>query len=169
MIELVYEQKQVGMWNKLPWNTSCGIGVRWEVLIRQAYWQWSTHRETTKRCDLVGLLSCAVAMTGIAVPAACFPVLWSSGAKRDILRGCDNPKVVVEELFRGGATSHRWCRCCWRLRRGKAPGQAPSAWTRCPRLWQVWGACWKGDWGEGFGRGLTDRRLKMAGTEASRG
>lgn len=105
MIDLVCEQKQVSVWNKLPWNTSCAVGVRWEVLIRQAYWQWSTHRETTKRCDIVGLLSDAAAMARIAILAVCFPTLWRLGAKRDILHGCDNPYVVVGKLFRGASAS----------------------------------------------------------------
>lgn len=130
MIELVYEREQVGVWNKLPWNTSCGIGVRWEVLIRQAYWQWSTHRERTKRCDLVGLLSSSVVMTRVAILAACFPTLLSSGAMRDILCGWDNPKVVVGKPFRGGAANcHWWCHR-WKLGRGwgKVLGQASSTW-----------------------------------------
>lgn len=163
MIELFYERKQVSVWNKLPWNTSCRIGIRWEVLIRQAYWQRSALWETTKKRNLVGLPSSAAGWPGLR----CFPTLWSSGAKRDVLMSAHySLRVVVGKLSWGGAARHCWWCRCWRLGTGwvKAPGRLPalepgsSSWPRCPKPQEVWEVLWKGDWGEGFGRGSIDKR-----------
>lgn len=163
MIELFYEWKQVSVWNKLPWNTSCRIVIRWDIMIGQAYWQRSTHRETTKRCNLVGLPSSAAGWPGLPW----FPTLWSSGAKRDILMSVRySLHVVVGKLSWGGVARHRWWCHCWRLGTGwvKAPGWLPaleprsSSWPRCLKPREVWEVLWKGDWGEGFGRGLIDKR-----------
>lgn len=40
-----------------------------------------------------------MALTRAVILAACFPSLWSLEAERDILRGCENLKVVVGKPF----------------------------------------------------------------------
>lgn len=173
MIELVCEWKQVSVWNKLAWNTSCGIGVRWEGLIRQVYWQWSTHSETTKRCDLVGLLKSGAAKTGITVLATYSSTLGSSGAnfpwvwkpkwcsRKTVQRRCCKPSLVLSQVVRvreGSRTGFL------HLNLGVPPDPSVPGTGNSERPYE------RGTERKGLEEVRPIReRLKMAGTKVSRG
>lgn len=175
MIELLCKRKQLGVWNKLSWNNPHRIGIRWEALIRQAYWHWSMCRGRTKRCDLAGLLSSAAVLAGLARLTGSFSTLLKLRSNKG--RFCENAKGSIAVLFRDGDTSCCW-HCSWQrlvgeVGRGSGAGcQHVNLGGRCCPRWprQVWEVVGEGDGGEGLGRswgGGTEP--KSCGTEVSRG
>lgn len=75
------------------------MDVRWEVLIRQVYWQWPACGGTTKRHNLVGCWALLWHWPGLSSWQRASPHCGAWEQKRDILRGCENLKAVVGKPF----------------------------------------------------------------------